>query len=208
MRILDADEQARLEHPPVFNSAERKRFLDFSKSIMDAVHDLRSTANRIGFLLAYGYFRATRRFFSLERYHERDEASGQHWRLASQIHPKRHPGKLGVAEKVKESTIEGRNEIPYGRVGTYVRLGPALQNAVRPRYPVPPLPSPNLPEMRLGPSVVATRSYGVASSGGVGRLLDPETFPGLDGGGGCRVPEYSGLKRRVCPTFPADSFFR
>ena len=49
MRILNADEQARLEHPPVFNSTEPKRFFDFSKSIMDAAHDLRSTANRIGF---------------------------------------------------------------------------------------------------------------------------------------------------------------
>ena len=74
MRILNADEQARLEHPPVFNSAERKRFLDFSKSIMDAAHDLRSTANRIGFLLACGCFRAARRFFSPERFHERDIA--------------------------------------------------------------------------------------------------------------------------------------
>ena len=87
MRISDADEQARLEHPPAFNSAERKRFLDFSKSIMDAAQDLRSTANRIGFLLAYGYFRATRRIFSPERYHERDDASGQHWRLAPKSTP-------------------------------------------------------------------------------------------------------------------------
>ena len=55
------------------------------------------------------------------------EASGQHRRLAPQIHPKCHPGKLGAAEKVKAPTIQGRNEIPYGGIGTYVRLGPKSQ---------------------------------------------------------------------------------
>ena len=74
MRILNAAEQARFEHPPVFDSAERKRYFDFSQSIMYAAQDLRSPANRMGFLLAYGHFRATRRFFSPEQYQERDIA--------------------------------------------------------------------------------------------------------------------------------------
>ena len=34
------------------------------------------------------------------------------------------------------------------------------------------------PETRLGPSVIATRGWGGASSGGMAALLDPETFPG------------------------------
>ena len=74
MRILNAAEQAHYGSPPVFSSAERKRVFDFSQSVMEAAHDLRSTANRIGFLLGYGYFRATRRFFSPVRYHARDIA--------------------------------------------------------------------------------------------------------------------------------------
>ncbi len=74
MRILNAAEQAHYHSPPVFNSVERKRFFDFSRSVMDAAHGLRSPASRVGFLLAYGYFRATRRFFPAERYHERDIA--------------------------------------------------------------------------------------------------------------------------------------
>ena len=65
---------ARYDNPPVFSSAERKRFLDFSRSVMDAVQGLRSPTRRIGFLLAYGYFRSPRRFFPAERYHERDIA--------------------------------------------------------------------------------------------------------------------------------------
>ena len=40
------------------------------------------------------------------------------------------------------------------------------------------------PGTRLGPTVVATREYGGASSGGMAALLDAETLPELDGGGG------------------------
>ena len=40
------------------------------------------------------------------------------------------------------------------------------------------------PETRLGPSVIATRGWGGASSGGVAALLEPETFPGTGGGTG------------------------
>ena len=36
MRILNTAEQARFEHPPAFNSAERKRYFNFSQSVMDA----------------------------------------------------------------------------------------------------------------------------------------------------------------------------
>ena len=39
------------------------------------------------------------------------------------------------------------------------------------------------PETRLGPSVIATRGWGGASSGGVAALLDPETLPGGGTGG-------------------------
>ena len=74
MRILNATEQAHYDSPPAFSSAERKRYLDVSRSVMDAAHGLRSPASRIGFLLACGQSRATRRFFPAERYHECDIA--------------------------------------------------------------------------------------------------------------------------------------
>ena len=72
MRILSAAEQARFDHPPVFDSAERKKYLDFPGFVIDVAKGLRAPANRIGFLLAYGYFRATRRFFAPEAFHARD----------------------------------------------------------------------------------------------------------------------------------------
>ena len=74
MRILSAAEQARFEHPPVFDSAERKKYLDFPGFVIDVAKGLRAPVNRIGFLLAYGYFRATRRFFAPETFHARDIA--------------------------------------------------------------------------------------------------------------------------------------
>ena len=74
MRILSAAEQARFEHPPVFDSTERKKYLDFPGFVIDVAKGLRAPVNRIGFLLAYGYFRATRRFFAPETFHARDIA--------------------------------------------------------------------------------------------------------------------------------------
>lgn len=74
MRILSAAEQARLELPPIFDSAERKRYLDFSQSLMETARTLRGPDNQIGFLLMCGYFRAARQFFSPTDFHARDIA--------------------------------------------------------------------------------------------------------------------------------------
>ena len=41
MRILSAADQARLEHPPFFDSAERKRYFDFPQFTMDVAQGLR-----------------------------------------------------------------------------------------------------------------------------------------------------------------------
>ena len=74
MRILSAAEQDRFERPPTFDSIERKRFFEFPRSAMDVAGELRTPASQIGFLLAYGYFRAVRRFFSPNDFHARDIA--------------------------------------------------------------------------------------------------------------------------------------
>ncbi|MYG28837.1 MAG: hypothetical protein F4213_22945, partial [Boseongicola sp. SB0677_bin_26] len=54
------------------------------------------------------------------------------------------------------------------------------------------------PETRLGPSVVATRGWGGAASGGVDALLGPETVPGLaaaDGDGTWSLEAAWGIRR-------------
>ncbi len=46
MRILNASERTRLDHLPVFNGAELRRFFDLSLAVLDTMRFLR-TAVRI-----------------------------------------------------------------------------------------------------------------------------------------------------------------
>ena len=109
MRILNTAEQARFEHPPAFNSAEHKRYFDFSQSVMDAVQDLRSPANRIGFPPTRGC-RTT------------PASCPQNLRSGSSR-------KTGSRQIGNSPTSSAQNEILYGGIGTYVRLGPMLKCA-------------------------------------------------------------------------------
>lgn len=74
MRILSASEETHLQQPPVFDSAERKRFFDFLKSLLEIVGRMKGSANQVGFLLMCGYFRAARDFFLPQDFHARDVA--------------------------------------------------------------------------------------------------------------------------------------
>jgi hypothetical protein len=64
MKILDSSEQASFDKPPLFGSEERKRFFEFSATVLEIAERFRTPCHRIGFLLAYGYFRATKKFYS------------------------------------------------------------------------------------------------------------------------------------------------
>ncbi len=72
MNILKADEQRQFDTPPVFNAAQRKQYFDFPNVALEYAEQLRSDSSKIAFLLSYGYFRACKRFFTLETYHLRD----------------------------------------------------------------------------------------------------------------------------------------
>jgi len=64
MKIFSASEEEAFESPPVFNSAERKRFFSLSAALSDAASALRTPNNRVRFLLAAGYFKARHKFFN------------------------------------------------------------------------------------------------------------------------------------------------
>jgi Domain of unknown function (DUF4158) len=53
---------------------QRKQFFDFSKKLLDIARSLRNPTNQIGFLLLCGYFKATKRFYLPQVFHERDIA--------------------------------------------------------------------------------------------------------------------------------------
>ena len=72
MNILSKSEQEMFDNPPVFNSGERKRFFDFPNSLKEKAKALRKPSTKVGFLLACGYFKAAKKFFRTEDFHQND----------------------------------------------------------------------------------------------------------------------------------------
>jgi hypothetical protein len=72
MKILNAVEQEAFDTPPVFSSAQRKRYLDFSMETRRQAVKLRTPTNRLCFLLTCGYFKASKRFFPIGLSHRPD----------------------------------------------------------------------------------------------------------------------------------------
>ena len=64
MKIFSASEEEAFETPPVFNSAERKRFFSLPVALSESAAALRTPTNQVCFLLAAGYFKARRKFFN------------------------------------------------------------------------------------------------------------------------------------------------
>lgn len=72
MNIFSTSEKDEFDTPPIFNSQQKKQFFDISTNIKDDIQKLRSPTNKIAFILAYGYFKAAKRFFSVGQYHKQD----------------------------------------------------------------------------------------------------------------------------------------
>jgi len=71
MKIFNTLEIDAFESPPVFNSAERKRFFALPARFKEAMEDLRTPTNKVCFLAAAGYFKARRKFFA-RQFHQAD----------------------------------------------------------------------------------------------------------------------------------------
>jgi len=63
MRILSALEEETFESPPYFTSIERKKFFALPTSLQESFDSFRTPTNRVCFLVAFGYFKARRKFF-------------------------------------------------------------------------------------------------------------------------------------------------
>lgn len=72
MRILSKAEQEQFETPPVLDSQQRKAFLEFPKYLLETAQTFRKSDYQIGFLLACGYFKLAKRFFTPRDYHQAD----------------------------------------------------------------------------------------------------------------------------------------
>ena len=58
--------------PPEFNGEARKKFFSPPVWAKKTLNELRTPVNKIGFILQLGYFRAVNKFFSYERFHQKD----------------------------------------------------------------------------------------------------------------------------------------
>jgi TnpA family transposase len=71
MKIFNTLEEEAFESPPVFNSAERKRFFSLPLLLEDSMVSLRTPINKVCFLVVAGYFKARRKFFA-RQFHQTD----------------------------------------------------------------------------------------------------------------------------------------
>jgi hypothetical protein len=71
--FLSPEEHAALDRPPIFTNAERQRFFVISQRLENLLVPFRTPINQICFVLALGYFKATKRFFA-RQFHEPDAA--------------------------------------------------------------------------------------------------------------------------------------
>ena len=72
IRILTAAEQKAFDSPPFFSEEERVEFFMLDDTLRNIIAQLGTPNNRIGFLLQFGYFKATGRFFSPPYFHAAD----------------------------------------------------------------------------------------------------------------------------------------
>ncbi len=73
LKVLGSTEQESFENPPLFNSVERKKYFDFPLRIITSMKTFRTPTNQVCFLVVFGYFKATKRFFS-RKFHQKDIA--------------------------------------------------------------------------------------------------------------------------------------
>lgn len=63
MKIFNALEEETFESPPVFNSVERKKFFTLLAGLTTVLESLRTSTNKVCFIVMAGYFRSRRKFF-------------------------------------------------------------------------------------------------------------------------------------------------
>lgn len=72
VKFLNKNDINSFEEPPIFSSHERKNYFFIPKDINEILAQLRNPINKIGFILQFGYFKATNRFFNSSKYKSKD----------------------------------------------------------------------------------------------------------------------------------------
>jgi len=72
MKILNSVEQEEFDSPSVFKSVQRKKYFYFPTGLQKIADTFRTPTNKVCFLVACGYFKATRKFFPAQKFHQCD----------------------------------------------------------------------------------------------------------------------------------------
>jgi hypothetical protein len=72
LMILTTSEQKTFDRPPVLNSDERHIYFNIAPDVRSTLNRIKTPANKVGFLLQLGYFRANARFYQATLFHRRD----------------------------------------------------------------------------------------------------------------------------------------
>ena len=66
IQILTKDEEKIFELPPSFDSFAKNHFFKLTSGINEIILEMKSDSNKILFILMFGYFKATNRFFEIQ----------------------------------------------------------------------------------------------------------------------------------------------
>jgi TnpA family transposase len=72
LAILTEEEQVEFDYPPMLSVEARALCFAIPKEIENKINFLRTPTNQVGFLLQYGYFKASKRFFITNRFRQED----------------------------------------------------------------------------------------------------------------------------------------
>ncbi len=72
LKILHSDEVKQYDLPPQFSAEERKSAFYLSTALQEALKKIHSPTNQVCFVLQYGYFKITHRFYSPQDFHQKD----------------------------------------------------------------------------------------------------------------------------------------
>ena len=72
IKILNHNDIKSFDSPPEFHGEERKQSFYLPKWASELVDSFRTPTNKLGFILQFGYFKATNRFFADRKFHQND----------------------------------------------------------------------------------------------------------------------------------------
>lgn len=67
IQILTNEEIKNFEAPPKFDLFAKSHFFEFSSKLNDTIIEMKSDSNKILFILMFGYFKATNKFFEIQK---------------------------------------------------------------------------------------------------------------------------------------------